>query len=208
MQKLMKLMYEGTMILLVLLTIMTIWTEHTINSTINWIVWGIFFIDFLVRLWLTKNKWDFVKQNPFLILAIIPFDQFFQIARIVRLIYFFRIKTIAKYYITPYVKKLTYQSLTAIGISFFIFVLLVTIIVWKVEENVITFWESIYVVFSYLFFLGHRIFLIEHTISIFFLTITSVLGVVLQGLALQWAFTKAETVYQNYKDKQKRTRAS
>lgn len=204
----MKLMYEGTMILLVLLTIMTIWTEHTINSTINWIVWGIFFIDFLVRLWLTKNKWDFVKQNPFLILAIIPFDQFFQIARIVRLIYFFRIKTIAKYYITPYVKKLTYQSLTAIGISFFIFVLLVTIIVWNVEENVITFWESIYVVFSYLFFLGHRIFLIEHTISIFFLTITSVLGVVLQGLALQWAFTKAETVYQNYKDKQKRTRAS
>lgn len=204
----MKLMYEGTMILLVLLTIMTIWTEHTINSTINWIVWGIFFIDFLVRLWLTKNKWDFVKQNPFLILAIIPFDQFFQIARIVRLIYFFRIKTIAKYYITPYVKKLTYQSLTAIGISFFIFVLLVTIIVWKVEENVITFWESIYVVFSYLFFLGHRIFLIEHTISIFLLTITSVLGVVLQGLALQWAFTKAETVYQNYKDKQKRTRAS
>lgn len=208
MQKLMKLMYEGTMILLVLLTIMTIWTEHTINSTINWIVWGIFFIDFLVRLWLTKNKWDFVKQNPFLILAIIPFDQFFQIARIVRLIYFFRIKTIAKYYITPYVKKLTYQSLTAIGISFFIFVLLVTIIVWKVEENVITFWESIYVVFSYLFFLGHRIFLIEHTISIFFLTITSILGVVLQGIALQWAFTKAETVYQNYKDKQKRTRAS
>ena len=208
MQKLMKLMYEGTMILLVLLTIMTIWTEHTINSTINWIVWGIFFIDFLVRLWLTKNKWGLVKQNPFLILAIIPFDQFFQIARIVRLIYFFRIKTIAKYYITPYVKKLTYQSLTAIGISFFIFVLLVTIIVWKVEENVITFWESIYVVFSYLFFLGHRIFLIEHTISIFFLTITSILGVVLQGLALQWAFTKAETVYQNYKDKQKRTRAS
>src|SRR5690625_3348909 len=131
MQKLMKVMDEGTMILLVRLTIMTIWTEHTINSTINWVVWGIFFIDFLVRLWLTKNKWDFVKQNPFLILAIIPFDQFFQIARIVRLIYFFRIKTIAKYYITPYVRKLTYQSVTLLFTMILGLLLIESYVVWK-----------------------------------------------------------------------------
>lgn len=199
----MKYIYEGTMIILVLLTIMTIWTEHTINSTINWIVWGIFFIDFIVRLLLTKKKWKFLKQNPFLLIAIIPFDQFFQIARIVRLLYFFRIKTIAKYYITPYVKKLTYQSLTLIVIIFFGYMILITTSVWKMEATITTFWESFYVVFSYLFFLGHRIFIIEHTVSIFLLTVTSVFGVVLQGLALQWAFSKADTIYQNYKEKRK-----
>src|SRR5699024_1559237 len=110
----MRIIYETIMILLVLVTIITIWTENTYNSTINWVVWAIFFADFIIRFSLVHEKWNFVKRNPFLIIAIIPFDQFFQLARIVRLIYFFRIKTIAKYYITPYVRKLTYQSITLI----------------------------------------------------------------------------------------------
>lgn len=96
MQKVAQIIYESIMILLVMLTIITIWTEDTYNSTLSWIVWAVFFADFTVRFVMAKAKWDFIKQNPFLLIAIIPFDQFFQVARVVRIIYLFRIKTITK----------------------------------------------------------------------------------------------------------------
>lgn len=66
------------MILLVMLTIVTIWTNDTYNTTISWIVWGVFFLDFTVRFMTAEAKWTFIKQNPFLFIAIIPFDQFFR----------------------------------------------------------------------------------------------------------------------------------
>src|SRR5699024_5664821 len=107
MDRIMKGIYEGFMITLVVLTILTLWLENTYNSTINLVVWTIFFIDFMIRFYYADRKWIFIKSNPFLLIAIIPLDQFFQMARIVRLLYFYRIKTIAKYYITPYIRLLT-----------------------------------------------------------------------------------------------------
>src|SRR5699024_5758510 len=92
MNDLLKYLYEALMVVLVIITIVTLWTEHTFNSTVNTIVWFIFFVDFVVRFILAKSKWQYIRSNPFLIIAIIPFDQFFQIARIVRVVYLFRIK--------------------------------------------------------------------------------------------------------------------
>ncbi|WP_234031493.1 hypothetical protein [Lentibacillus cibarius] len=109
MQKTMKTIYETMMIFLVMLTIVTIWTDDTYNATISWVVWVVFFIDFNVRFLTSQAKWAFIKQNPFLFIAIIPFDQFFQMARIVRIIYLFRIKTITKYYVVPFVEKLQFS---------------------------------------------------------------------------------------------------
>jgi len=196
------------MILLVLATIITIWTENTYNSTINWIVWGVFFTDFMIRFIIAKKKWEFIKKNPFLLIAIIPFDQFFQIARIVRLIYFFRIKTIAKYYITPYIRRLTYQSLTLLIFIILILLLSESFIVWKLESSIHSFLYGIYVVFGHLLFFGHRIFIIDHSVSIWLLTVTSILGVVIQGLALQWVFGKAEIIFQKYKKQRDASKVS
>lgn len=196
-----KVFYESMMILLVIATIITIWRENTYNSTINWVVWAIFFADFLIRFFLAEKKWDFVKRNPFLIIAIIPFDQFFQLARIVRLIYFFRIKTIAKYYITPYVRKLTYQSITLIIVLFISLLFIEALIVWNLEKTIATFVNGLSVVFGHLLFFGHRIYIVNHTVSIWLLTITSILGVVLQGLALQWLFSKIDEYYKKLKQR-------
>lgn len=199
MDKIMKLIYEIIMITLVLLTIFTLWIESAYNTTINWVVWGIFFVDFLIRLFVAKNKWQFIKSNPFLLIAIIPFDQFFQMARIVRLLYFYRIKTIAKYYITPYIKLLTNRS-KLFFLGLFIMLLLgKSVLIWQLETSVTTFYEAVIVVFGHLLFFGHRIFIIEHALSISFLTVTSILGVVLQGIALQWFLSKLEYVYQRWK---------
>ncbi|MEC5425068.1 transporter [Virgibacillus sp. C22-A2] len=191
----MKIVYEGTMILLVMLTIITIWSDNTYNATINWVVWIVFVTDFTFRLITASKKWNFIKQNPFLLLAIIPFDQFFQMARIVRVIYFFRIKTITKYYVTPYIEKLTYRSLTA-GIAIILLLLVIkSFVIWSMEDSVNTHLDSLYVVFGHLLFFGHQIFVIESPLSIWLLTGTSIIGVVIQGLALQWFFTKIEKIY-------------
>lgn len=204
----MKAIYEIIMIVLVLITIITIWTENTYNSTINWIVWGIFFVDFVIRFLTAKEKWEFIKRNPFLIIAIIPFDQFFQIARVVRLIYFFRIKTIAKYYITPYIRKLSYQSVTLIFILILSILLIESVFLWKIEMAIDQYLDAVYVVFAHLLFFGHRMFVVEQSLSIWLLTITSILGVVVQGLALQWVFSKVEAIYRRLLKQKDSTRAS
>lgn len=192
MQRVMKIVYEAIMILLVMFTIITIWTDGTYQSTVNFIVWIVFFADFSIRLLLAKEKWNFIKENPFMILAIIPFDQFFQVARIVRVFYLFRIKTIVKYYVTPYVEKLTYRSMAIVGSVFLILLLVASAVIWNLESSVTTFINALFVVGSHLLFFGHQLFTIENAVSIWILTTITIIGVVLQGLALQWAFNKVE----------------
>src|SRR5690625_4914075 len=159
MNQLFKYVYEIIMIVLVVATIVTLWTDNTYNTTINTIVWLIFFIDFVVRLFSAKEKWTYIKSNPFLIIAIIPFDQFFQIARIVRIFYLFRIKTIAKFYILPYIQKLTYRALVLFSSLFLIFLTGISAIVLQLEASISTFSEALFVVFGHLLFFGHRIFI-------------------------------------------------
>ncbi len=198
-KKIFKRIYEGIMILLVMMTIMTLWTDNAYNSTINWVVWFIFFVDFVIRFIVSGQKWTFIKKNPFLVIAVIPFDQFFQMARIVRLIYLFRIKTITKYYIQPFVRKLTYQSKVWIFSSLLLFLLVQSFLVWILEEDVPSFWDAIYAVFGHLIFFGHRMVDIEQGVSLWMFVFTSIIGVLLHGLALQWVFTKIETFVESRK---------
>lgn len=204
MNQLFKYVYESLMVLLVIITIITLWTEHTFNSVINLIVWFVFFCDFLIRFILAKKKWQFIRSNPFLIIAIIPFDQFFQIARIVRIFYLFRIKTIAKFYILPYAQRLTYRALTLFAFVFFLILTVISALILKLETTLTTFNDALFVVFGHLLFFGHRIFMIEHILSVSLLTFVSISGVILQGLALQWVFSRADYLYQKYKHEKSR----
>ncbi|QKY71504.1 transporter [Lentibacillus sp. CBA3610] len=201
MQKVAKITYESIMILLVMITIITIWTDETYNTTISWVVWGIFFADFTVRFIMSSSKWAFIKQNPFLLIAIIPFDQFFQMARIVRVIYLFRIKTITKYYVLPFVEKLTFRSKSLI-LSIILFLLLgEALLIQIVENSVESYFDALFVIFGYLLFFGHRVFEIEQTISVWTLTVVSILGIAIQGLALQWGFNRIDIFYKWLKGK-------
>lgn len=196
------------MILLVMLTIITLWTDSSYNSAINWVVWAVFFVDFIIRFISSRKKWEFIKHNPFLLIAIIPFDQFFQMARIVRLIYLFRIKTIAKYYISPFIRKFTFQSITLIVTIVLLLLFVESIYIWNVESSIRTYYDALYVLFSQLFFFGRQMIVIETPISRWALTATSILGIVIQGLALQWAFTKGEKIMKRLKKKSASSKAS
>ena len=186
-------LYEIMMLILVVLTVMTVWNDVLYNNYINIIVWAVFFVDFMQRLYRAESKWAFIKENPFLVLAIIPFDQFFQTARIVRVIYLFRVKTIAKHYIAPWRDKLTDRSFRGIVILLLAYQLTEAVIILNIEESVPDLPGALLVVFGQ--------FVITDPISVFLLTVTSIIGIIIQGLALQWIFTKSEQWYKKAKQK-------
>ncbi|MBD2843808.1 transporter [Paenibacillus sp. IB182496] len=199
MQKIARTAYEGLMIVLVMVTIVTLWTDSAYNNAINWAVWFIFVVDFIVRLVKADSRWAFVRRHPFLVIAIIPFDQFFQVARIVRLIYLFRIKTITKYYISPYVDKLTDRSRTLIVLGLLGILLTEALLIWQVEPSMTSYADALEAVAGYLLFFGHQLYAIESATAMWALTCTSVLGIVVQGLALQWLFAQAERLRQRWR---------
>ncbi|WLR50381.1 transporter [Bacillus tianshenii] len=201
MQSVMKRIYEVIMIVLVMLTILTLWTNQSYNTTINLIVWAAFFLDFLVRFIRSENKWEFLKQNPFLVIAIIPLDQFFQVARVVRIIYLFRIKTITKYYFQPLVDKLTYKSKTMLFLSIFVFLATEALIIWQIEESIGAYHTSLLFIIRQLMFFGHNSGVAPTTATLWLLTITSIIGVILHGLAIQWLFSKLEFLLSKLKGK-------
>ncbi|WP_209124950.1 transporter [Alkalihalobacillus sp. BA299] len=199
-------LYEGTMIMLVVLTIMTIWTNNPFNQVVNWAVWGIFVVDFSFRFTKAERKWEFIKQNPFLLIAVIPLDQFFQMARIVRVVYLFRIKTVTKYYIQPIIDKATYQSKVVILGLLLLLLIIKSLFLWGVEDKVITLQEAFIFIIKHLMFFGHRSIEVTQFGSIIIFVLTTILGVVLHGIALQWFFTRAEEIYKHYKHRKSNER--
>ncbi|MGO4890335.1 potassium channel family protein [Anaerobacillus sp. MEB173] len=111
MKKLNKLyvIYELLMFSAALISVAFIWNDTTI--WMNHLVWFIFFIDVSTRFILTKDKLAYIKKNPFDIIAIIPLDSIFQLARLVRLIRILRFAAIAQKYAKPVVEILKTNGL-------------------------------------------------------------------------------------------------
>lgn len=69
------------------------------GSTLYWVDLGIliiFAVDYFVRLFVSKNKKEFVKENIFGLIAIIPFNSLFRIFRAFRLFKLFRITKLSR----------------------------------------------------------------------------------------------------------------
>lgn len=66
------------------------------DAVLGWFVWGLFVFDYLIRFFLSKNKWEFVKNHPVELLALIPVDQLFRTLRLVRLIRLIRLILVLK----------------------------------------------------------------------------------------------------------------
>lgn len=79
-----------------LISVLFFYSERGSILWLDWSVWFVFFIDTMVRLALSPNKWQFIKQNPFLFIAIIPLDSIFHTARIAHLFRLLRLPAISK----------------------------------------------------------------------------------------------------------------
>lgn len=89
-----KILYEPFMAILALAMLVVLIIEYTRPLTeaqvmlltyIDLTILGIFALDYFYRLFKAQGKWLFFKQNVFDLIAIMPFDKAFRLARLVRL---------------------------------------------------------------------------------------------------------------------------
>ncbi|MFG6149832.1 hypothetical protein [Halobacillus sp. B23F22_1] len=176
--------YELLMIGLATLSVSTIWQETQYDSYIVWSTWSIFFIDFMYRLINARQKWEFIKKHPFIVIAAIPLDAVFQFARFARILHLLRLKSITKYYTLPFIKFLKKQHLSYIAGLTTIFIFILIIPLKNVEPALSTYIEALISSFTALVFFGKSNFepstLIGHTIIV----IITIFGVILHGLVI------------------------
>jgi voltage-gated potassium channel len=96
------LLYEIVMFILALISVSFIWIENKSFQYIDITVWLIFVTDVLIRLFKAESKWNYIKKNPFDIIAIIPFDSIFRLARLARLFRLFKAVAIATHFAKPF----------------------------------------------------------------------------------------------------------
>ncbi|MCT2537277.1 potassium channel family protein [Aquibacillus koreensis] len=85
------MIYELTLAGLVIFSLV-VDIEH--QQVLDWFIWMLFVIDYVVRFSMAEKKWQFVKSNPLDLIAIIPLDQIFKAARLVRLVRVIRLLAI------------------------------------------------------------------------------------------------------------------
>lgn len=184
-----KLIYEICMLLFAVVSVATIWIQSGSNSIINWTVWGIFFTDFSVRFFKAESKWTFIKQNPFLVIAIIPLDSIFQLARITQVIHLFRLKVITKHFTSPFIRKLKKKRLIMLIPFSFVLVFLAVIPLYYLEPGVQTYKDAFLGSIASLIFFGTSE--IEPTTvwgnSIIILL--TVFGVIMHGVIISFLFS-------------------
>ncbi|ARI78394.1 hypothetical protein [Halobacillus mangrovi] len=187
-RKMSKTFYEIFMITLAGLSIATIWQKTGYNSFIVWGTWSIFFLDFLYRLFKSRNKWDFVKKNPFIVIAAIPLDAIFQFARVARILHLLRLKSITKYYTMPLIRFLKKQHLLFVsGVTFFLVFLLI-IPLNLIENEIETYSDAWVSAILSLTFFGRSGFEPETSAGHIIIVIFTILGVIIHGLIISTAF--------------------
>ncbi|SDM47171.1 hypothetical protein [Sediminibacillus halophilus] len=180
--------YEIFMIILAACSVATIWQSTKYDSYIVWITWAIFFVDFVYRFLRSKHKWQFIKGNPFLLIAAIPLDAVFQFARLARILHLLRLKTITKYYTKPFLKVLRRQHIGAIFSVTMVLVFVSIIPLYYFEPELTSYWDALLGGLMSLAFFGQADFDPITAIGQVTVVLLTVVGVILHGLVISAAF--------------------
>lgn len=132
------ILYEVVMLMLVTFSLITIFISdepHPILHTINRVVWVIFLIDLIVRVLKSVSKWKYIKKNPADVVAIIPLEDVFLLARFARLIKLFRYKNLVKRYLGKLDARIQKYSLLKITVTTLTLTVLLTIIITLTTQN-------------------------------------------------------------------------
>lgn len=182
-----EMIYEGCMVLLAFAAVATIWYETRYEDIIVWGTWGIFFADFSFRFYKSKKKWDFIKSNPFMVIAIIPLDAIFQFARIARVLHFFRLKVMTKYYTKPAIKLIAKQKLVHIIPSIILLVFICTIpLYWAESQQLENYAEAWLGSIASLVFFGYAYIDPQSTLGTVIVTLLTVSGVIMHTVAIRF----------------------
>ncbi|WP_188454090.1 potassium channel family protein [Virgibacillus oceani] len=138
------LIYELILVILAFLSVFLIFSENVVVRYLDKIVWALFFADVVIRFILAKNKWTFVKKNPFDIIAAIPLDAIFQTARIARLFRILRLFAISNNYFPKFFKILKTNYLDRVLIVAVLMIVTGGTVVTFTEPNINTFSDGLW----------------------------------------------------------------
>ncbi|MCP3030164.1 hypothetical protein LF817_02280 [Halobacillus sp. A1] len=182
-----QVIYELLMLGLAAFSVATIWQQNEYDSYIVWGTWSIFFVDFIYRFYNSSKKWDFIKKNPFIVIAAIPLDAIFQFARFARILHLLRLKSITKYYTMPFIKFLKRQHLSYVmGLTAIITFILI-IPMKNIEDNLNSYPETLWHSLRALTFFGRAGFEPETIVGHVIVVVFTIFGVILHGLILSIA---------------------
>ncbi|WP_187254552.1 potassium channel family protein [Alkalicoccus halolimnae] len=133
--------YEVILMLLILSSASTVFYDTSLVF-LDHFVWVVLLTDVLTRFFMTKDKINFIKRNPFDFIAAIPLDSTFQFARLVRLfriIRFIRLLKHTSFYTILHTNGL-FKTLAAVAILIFLSAIPITFL----ESEVETFMDGIW----------------------------------------------------------------
>ena len=138
------LLYEIILVILALISVIFIWSSPSNNWHLDTWIWSIFLVDVVVRFIKAEKKWDYIKHNPFDIIAAIPLDSIFQTARIVRLFRLLRFFAIGKKYIKPLQDILHTNGLHKVLTTAVVVIIISTVLVTHFEPTIETYADGLW----------------------------------------------------------------
>lgn len=198
------------MVFLAFVAVATIWYETRYDSVVVWGTWFIFFIDFIYRIFNTNNKWQFIKSNPFIVVAVIPLDAVFQMARVARILHFMRLKVITKYYTKPFIEKIRKQRFSYIIPSIFLVLFISIIPLYLFEPRLDTYLDAFWGGLASLVFFGYSTINPQTTTGTVIITLLTIFGVIMHGVLLSYifGFIGSLTVVEKWTEKAKQKKKS
>ncbi len=136
--------YEVTMAVLALISVLTLWRNQGFFFYLDFIVWMLFVLDVSLRFIVSKDKWGYIKKNPLDIIAIIPFNSIFRLARLVRLFRVIRSISILNHYLKPFYEILRTNNLDKVLIGLFVLIFVSSIPIQILEPNIETYIDAIW----------------------------------------------------------------
>lgn len=139
-----KVVYESIMAVLALFSVLFIWNENPIIKNIDFFIWLIFVVDVVYRFIVADNKINYLKKNPFDVIAIIPFDSIFRLARLARLIRLLRALTIMRHYLQPIIAILKTNNLDKVLTLLVILIFIASIPIQLIEPTIYTYTDAMW----------------------------------------------------------------
>ncbi|EIM07205.1 potassium channel subunit [Planococcus antarcticus DSM 14505] len=138
------IIFEIFMFVLVLISLFFAFSENENFIKLDRGIWFVFVLDYTIRLIKSENKWTYIKQHPFELIAIVPFDSIFRAARIVRLFRVIRLIGIGSRYLTPVYKLLRTNGLDKVLIVAMVLLFLIPIPIVLLEPSINTFGDALW----------------------------------------------------------------
>lgn len=189
--------YESIMILMVVISLIMMLSDgETKFKYVHKTIWVIFLVDVVIRFIRASIKWNYIKNNTFDIVSVIPLEDMFLLARFARFLRLFRYKNIIKRYldkISDIVERVGFIKVSFVVVLINIVVSVVITIF--TEEGI---WRSFY-------WVGMNFFKFNYQSQLQGLIVVSVglkiLGVLYMGIVVNRLLGILKKVYEFYKDK-------